>query len=291
MTQKVRTIDFLVIDEAFDMGSGFVLNFSDRTFAHFFADELNVDIDDPRYSLGGTSKAKRLRYYLRTADTPSAVRALKALWEYRTRLREVNRTPDQTPNLEGRFLELVRRLEGAAHAAGAAAAPIEAFIRRPQILQLKADLLALAPLVPQPRGYAFEKFLNSLFNVYGLAAREPFRLRGEQIDGSFQYANETYLLEAKYLAGPVGADVLHTFHGKLDQKAAWARGLVISNSGFTEDGLHAFGRAKRLICMDGLDLYDMLERELPLPDVLDRKLRAAAESGEVCVRVRDLFSQ
>lgn len=288
MTQKVRAIDFIVIDEAFDMGSGFVLNFSDKSFAHFFADELNVDIDDPRYSQEGTSKAKRLRYYLRTVDTPSAARALKALWEYRARLREANRLPDGTPNLEGRFLELVRRLEGAAPAT-ATEAPIQAFIRRPKIIQLKADLLALALLVPQPRGYAFEKFINSLFDVYDLAAREPFRLRGEQIDGSFQHANETYLLEAKYLAGPVGAEVLHTFHGKLEQKAAWTRGLVLSNSGFTEDGLHAFGRAKRLICMDGLDLYEMLERELPLPDVLDRKLRAAAETGAVFVRVRDLF--
>lgn len=288
MTQKVRAIDFLVIDEAFDMGSGWVLNFSDKTFAHFFADELNVDIDDSRYSQEGSSKAKRLRYYLRTVDTPSVVRALKALWEYRTRLREANPTPDKTPNLEGRFLELVRRLEGTAPAT-ASAAPLQAFIRRPKILQLKADLLALAALAPQPRGYAFEKFLNALFDVYDLAAREPFRLRGEQIDGSFQHANETYLLEAKYLAGPVGADVLHIFQGKIDQKAAWTRGLVISNSGFTEDGLHAFGRAKRLICVDGLDLYEMLERELPLPDVLDRKLRAAAETGVVFVRLRELF--
>jgi hypothetical protein len=290
MNQKVRSIDFLVIDEAFDMGSGWVLDFSDRTFAHFFADELNVDIDDPRYSQEGTSKAKRLRYYLRTVDTPSAVRALKVLWEYRTRLREARPTPDKSPNLEGRFLELVRRLEGTAPATNATA-PIHAFIRRPQVLQLKADLVTLATLAPHPRGYAFEKFLNSLFGVYDLAARDPFRLRGEQIDGSFQHANDTYLLEAKYLAGPVGADVLHVFQGKIDQKAAWTRGLVISNSGFTEDGLHAFGRAKRLICMDGLDLFEMLDRELPLPDVLDRKLRAAAETGSVFVRVRDLFSK
>jgi hypothetical protein len=33
----------------------------------------------------------------------------------------------------------------------------------------------------------------------------------------------------------------------------------------------------------------MLERELELPNVLDQNLRAAAESGEVFARVRDLF--
>jgi len=51
----------------------------------------------------------------------------------------------------------------------------------------------------------------------------------------------------------------------------------------------AFGRAKRLICMDGLGLYEMLHRELPLPDVIDRKLRAAEKTGSVFVRVGDLF--
>lgn len=31
-----------------------------------------------------------------------------------------------------------------------------------------------------------------------LQARAPFRLVGEQIDGSFQLGNETYLVEAKW---------------------------------------------------------------------------------------------
>jgi hypothetical protein len=67
------------------------------------------------------------------------------------------------------------------------------------------------------------------------------------------------------------------------------RGLIVSYSGFTEDGLHAFGRGKRVICMDGLDLYDALSRELPFDQVLEQKVRWAAERGSVFARVRDLF--
>jgi restriction endonuclease Mrr len=100
---------------------------------------------------------------------------------------------------------------------------------------------------------------------------------------------ETYLIEAKWQATPTGVADLHTFHGKLDQKAAWTRGLFVSNSGFTEDGLIAFGRGKRVICMDGLDLFDTLSRELPLNHVLESKVRRAAETGFPFARVRDLF--
>jgi hypothetical protein len=56
-----------------------------------------------------------------------------------------------------------------------------------------------------------------------------------------------------------GSGDLHAFHGKLEQKAAWTRGLFISHSGFTKDGLHAFGHGERVVCMVGLDLYDALE--------------------------------
>lgn len=101
---------------------------------------------------------------------------------------------------------------------------------------------------------------------------------------------ETYLVEAKWQSAPTGAADLHAFHGKLEQKAAWARGLFVSNSGFTPEGLAAFGRAKRVICMDGLDLFDALEKQIPLNHVLERKVRRAAESGLPFERVGDLFA-
>jgi len=84
---NIRTIDMIIIDDLFDMGSGYVLNFTDRTFAQFFADELNIDIDDPTYAKNGTSKAKRLRCFLQTVDKGTVVHALNALWEYRETLR------------------------------------------------------------------------------------------------------------------------------------------------------------------------------------------------------------
>ena len=50
--------------------------------------------------------------------------------------------------------------------------------------ELAVRLITISLMDPQPRGYAFEKFLKDVFDAFGLAARASFRLRGEQIDGS-----------------------------------------------------------------------------------------------------------
>ncbi|WP_339755166.1 restriction endonuclease [uncultured Marinobacter sp.] len=152
-----------------------------------------------------------------------------------------------------------------------------------------SQLIELADLAPQNRGFAFERFLKDLFDAYGLSARSSFRLIGEQIDGSFVLNKETYLLEAKWQNAPTGAADLHTFEGKLSQKASWSRGLFLSNSGFSSDGLQAFGKGKRIVCMDGFDLSEMLRRRLSVVDVLEAKVRRAAETGRPFIPVRELF--
>jgi hypothetical protein len=159
------------------------------------------------------------------------------------------------------------------------------------LAKLAYDLTEVSKLDPRPRGYAFETFLKDLFEAYGLAPRSAFRLLGEQIDGSFQHAGLTYLVEAKWENSPTGAAALHAFAGKVGGKAAWSRGLFVSNAGFSPEGLAAFtkGRPTLLICVDGLDLFDTLSRQLPFNEVIERKARRAAETGMPFVRVRDLF--
>ena len=286
---NIRTVEMMFLDELFEMGGGYVLNFSDRTFTQFFAEELNIDIDDPVYARNGGSKGKRLRCLLQTVDKPTVVRTLTALWDYLEALRQHTDKPETLMKAHGRLLALMNRLQGNTDVQPAGGQPKRAFDRA-KIVQLRSDLVALARLEPQPRGFAFEKFLKQLFDAYGLEAREPFRLRGEQIDGSFQLSSDTYLVEAKWQSAPSGAADLHAFQGKIEQKAAWTRGLFISNSGFTQDGLVAFGRGKRVICMDGYDLCKSLDKEIPINHVLDRKARRAAETGLPFARVRDLFA-
>ena len=288
---NIGAIDMMFIDDVFEMGGGYVLNISDRTFSEFFREELHINIDDLAYTCNGGSKAKRLRCFLQTVDKPTVVKALKALWEYRevVQQRSGQAGSGSVQITQDRFQSLINRLEGRPEKAKPGTPEPAAALDRQRIGELKRDLLAVASLEAHARGYAFERFLCRLFEAYGLAPQEPFRLKGEQIDGSFQFGNETYLVEAKWHGSPIGVADLHVFHGKIEQKAAWTRGLFVSNSGFSEDGLVAFGRGKRVVCMDGLDLYEMLDREIPFNQVLERKVRWAAETGSPLVRVRDLF--
>lgn len=230
-----------------------------------------------------------MRYFLETCDDEAAVRALAALWEHRCEYLARSRGTDPVPNAEARYKGLIARLAGGAPPQQPAASPQAIAVDRQAIEKIKANLLQVTALASHARGYAFEGFLRSLFDAFGLSAQAPFRLRGEQIDGSFQLGSEIYLLEAKWHGKPIGVADLHTFHGKIEQKAAWTRGLFVSNNGFSDDGLAAFGRGKRIVCMDGLDIYDMLDREIPLTQVLERKVRRAAETGSPFLRVRDLF--
>jgi hypothetical protein len=282
----IRTIEMQIIDKIFGMESGYVLNFSDRTMSNFFSEELNIDIDDPQYREDGTSKAKRLRCFLRKVDAATCVRVLRTLWEYREAQRTLYGHEEEIPNAPGQLFNLLNRLEGKTAAPQAHAAP---GIAKTNYAGMLGDLMQLNELPPQPRGYAFEKFLTRSFNAFGLLARGGFRTVGEQIDGSFVLGSETYLVEARWQNAMTPAADLYAFRGKVSARATWARGLFISYSGFTADGLTAYGRGGNVICMDGLDLSDSLSRELPLNHVLEQKVRSSVETGKVLARVRDLF--
>lgn len=286
---SLRNLDLNVVADlmGFIRGTGYVLDFSDNSFSQFFA-ELDVDIDDSRYSDCGGSKGKRLRRYLELVDDGSACKTLRALWDHRKDWLLRTGQDDPVQNSEARYLTLINRLGGGPAEATPQEPPKPAF-NFTRLDTLKAQLMDLSKLSPQPRGYAFEAFLRDIFAAYNLQPREPFRNRGEQIDGSFLLGGDTYLLEAKWENQPTGQAELLVFEGKLGSKAAWARGLFVSYNGFTQEGLEAFGRGKRTICMNGHDMFDMLDRRIPFDHVIDHKARRAVETGWPFVPLRELF--
>lgn len=51
------------LERALNMGGGYVLNFSNRTFEEFFLDAVGIQIYDDKYSYGSGSKANRMRAF------------------------------------------------------------------------------------------------------------------------------------------------------------------------------------------------------------------------------------
>lgn len=289
---SIKPLDLRLVDALFEPEGkpGYVLDFTDRTFAAFFRQEMRLDINDPKYAVEGTSKGKRLRYFLKTVDDSTAAKLLRALWEYRSGIQRLAGHVETVQNAKQQLAELVERLSPQQKPAPQtrAARPKAAAEHN---IRLAADLIALTAMAPHPRGYAFEKFLKDVFAAHEMDPRASFRNRGEQIDGSFTLDGHTYLFEAKWQKDPIDAPELHAFNGKVAEKTAFTRGLYISHGLFSADGLHAFGKGKRLVCMDGLDLYDTLRRHLSFGDVVAEKWRKADETGNPFVRVRDIFPE
>ena len=74
--------DKRLLEEFLGMGSGYVLDFSDRTFAEFFEENVDVDIHSERYLIHGTSKAKKLRAFWETESDYLVGRLLNAFIDH-----------------------------------------------------------------------------------------------------------------------------------------------------------------------------------------------------------------
>lgn len=140
----------------------------------------------------------------------------------------------------------------------------------------------------QAAGFALEKLLNRLFNLFDLNPRSSFRVTGEQIDGSFELDHETYLLEAKWETRPVNEAALLVFRGKVEGKSAFTRGLFLSINGFTPEALLAIPKGKQptFILADGGDLSPVFEQAVRLDELLRQKVNNLAATGEALTRAK-----
>lgn len=150
--------------------------------------------------------------------------------------------------------------------------------------QLRDELTALHGLANrQEAGLRLEALLNNLFQLAGLSPREPFRVVGEQIDGSFELDHEVYLVEAKWERDPLPEAPLLVFMGKVGGKSAFTRGVMIALHGISEPARDAITRGKQpnFFAVDGYDLMMVLQRAIDLPEFLRRRRRLLGEEGLV----------
>ena len=157
-----------------------------------------------------------------------------------------------------------------------------AVIAPEKLSELKTRFLQISRLKPQERGYALEKFLYDLFDIYGFNPRPSFRIVGEQIDGSIEFEHEIYLIEAKWQTQPINQADLMVLDGRVAGHSGIGRGIYITAEGFSQNGIDAYNRLRpsSIIGIDGRDLYFILEHGLPIDEVLRRKIRWLVETGD-----------
>lgn len=143
---------------------------------------------------------------------------------------------------------------------------------------------------PQKRGYVLERILRELFALFDLDPKASFKIEGEQIDGAFTFEGTDYLLEAKWQEELIGAAHLDSLAGKLSRKLDNTLGLFLSVNGFSDNAVTAHSSGRRvMLLMDGSELMAVLEGRIDLTQVLLRKKRHAAQTGNIYLRINDLL--
>lgn len=188
------------------------------------------------------------------------------------------------------FLEEERNIEWRRQEAVERKARVDAVQQMLQELTLEYYNL-LVSTDAQGRGYKLEKILRRLFDVFDLDPRASFKVTGEQIDGAFTFESTDYLLEAKWQKEPVRAADLDSLAGKLTRKLDNTLGLYLAINGYSEDGVNAHSSGRRLILlMDGSDIMSVLEGRIDLVQLLLRKRRAAAQTGNIYLKATEILT-
>jgi hypothetical protein len=276
------------LEQLLGMKTGYVLDFSDRTFAEFVSDATGLNIFDERYNYASGSKANRLRAFWQKEDNATVGKLMGEVLNY----------SEQTgPLAEVCRLIVARLLQG-----GIPITPAQTQAQDEQqsvldlalsqvLRQLKDEFLQLAGQRDRSAaGLALEKLLNRLFVLFGLQPRQPFRVVGEQIDGSFQMDAETYLLESKWEKHPLPEADLLVFREKILGKSTFTRGVLIALNGVSGPARDAItrGKAPCFFVMDGHDLLMVLSEKISLTDFLRMRMRLLAEEGCVCMPFSEL---
>ncbi len=274
-------------EQLLGMGSGYVLDFSNRTFYEFVLDSTGRNIYDQRYSYGSGSKANRLRAFWWKEENALVGKLMNDMLEFAGGTGEV---------LEA-CRQIVQRLLRDGPLSQDVVSPdtkkLSELSRRSQLLaQLKDDFARLTAEPDRNKaGFALEPLLNSLFGLFQLRPRQPFRVVGEQIDGSFELEGQIYLLESKWEQHPLPESDLLVFRGKIEGKSTFTRGVFIALNGISDPALEAITRGKppSFFVMNGYDLIMILSEAMSLTEFLRKRIRLLGEEGRVCVAFSDLL--
>ena len=145
----------------------------------------------------------------------------------------------------------------------------------------------------QRRGYDLEDLMYDLFDVFEIKARKPFsrNQRGEQIDGTFEFAGTNYVMECKWTAKSTSRGAASEFADKVSTSGALTMGLVVSINGWSKHVVpHLKQRPdKRIMLMNGDDLRAVLVGKVSLVDMLRAKRRALDVDAEPFLGVDQLI--
>ena len=216
--RRLTVFERKALNEVLEMGSGYVLDFSNRTIEEFFAD-FEVDLyDDSKWAEKGTSKANRVRTFVSRGDEELVGRVLLALLDYR---RGIGRQ-DPDEHLLATYLQLAARLGGVRQEMPGGIkrrpSPVGADLGDPSlpwaqyehILRVCASMAEVMERGPGAFAGMHEEDLRNQFLVqlnghyHGGASGETFNYEGKT-DILLRHSGRViFIAECKFWSGPKG---------------------------------------------------------------------------------------
>ena len=151
--------------------------------------------------------------------------------------------------------------------------------------EIKNEFIRLKKLpkhLAAQRGREFEKLIHLLLDKEKLDPKRNYRPKGEEIDASFLWHGQVFLLEAKWTRNPIPASSIYSFKGKIDGKFHTTSGVFFSMSGYSNDASDAlrFGNVLNIILFGKSDLELIFEEKHTFSEILEYKLRQAGDIGD-----------
>ncbi|MBE8968210.1 restriction endonuclease [Nostocales cyanobacterium LEGE 12452] len=287
----LTSIEKLKLEKLLEMGGGYVLDFSNRTFHEFILESLNIDIYDEKYNYQSGSKANRLRKLWKEEPNPIVGQLLEKLLEYWSTKNLIAHqiVSYENKNLFDECQKVAERLKE-----GIARKCDEDYLKKEEFSLLLSKLLSefdkFAGLTntedKKKRGFLLEDLLKRIFSLYEIPTQKSFKRNegGEQIDGAFKLESWYYLVECKWTQSLTDIRQLDSLYGKISRSGKQTLGLFLSINGWSKNvcPLLKQNYDKSIILMDGYDLRCVLveHNHLDLKDLLLKKLECLNFEGE-----------
>lgn len=283
---KLTFIQTQLIEDVFNMGSGYFLDLSNRQFEEFMYDVVGYNI----YSkYPGLSKAKMFRAFCRDEEDRFVGKAIISAINY-TREKGLCYGDNQKVN---KLCELGKILLGKNETPKKEIkqqqsynSTIESTIDYNSIID---ELLIIeTQKTQQLKGYAFEKFLAWLFGIFKMDPRASYKTDTDQIDGSFVLGDSTILFEAKYKSNVINTPDLVLFNAKLEHKSSQTRGLFVSYSEVSSNAISYFSnQGSRITILYTSEIYHMCRFQADLKKIIKAKFRHLDETGSIWYPIND----
>lgn len=295
----LTSIEKLKFEKLFGMGSGYVLDFSNRTFREFILENAGIDIFQSKYEYASNSKANRLRAFWNKEGNSIVGKLLLNLLEIMKVQRQLNNQMMTLSEIElfDECRVIANRLLQNTPADIQSDQDVDKHKKKDQQLAILFDMFEelAKPIDHQKRGYLLEELLNQLFIIYEIPVRKSFKRNegGEQIDGAFLFQGWHYIVECKWTTQLSNIRELDSLLGKVNRSGRQAMGLFISIDGWSMNvpNLLKQNPDKCIILMDGYDLRCVLSRGIELDELLQGKLAKLNNETEPFCSVVELMKR